>query len=63
MNMKDRTKKGIEIIVTAALVGVLGNLLLRQTPWGTAYYELRTNDQLLHQTDGCPTQYQNDVTY
>jgi hypothetical protein len=32
--MKDRTKKGIEIIVTAALVGVLGNLLLRQTPWG-----------------------------
>lgn len=32
--MKERTKIGIEIIVTAALVGVLGNLLLRQTPWG-----------------------------
>ncbi len=32
--MKERTKKGIEIIITAGLVGVLGNLLLRQTPWG-----------------------------
>lgn len=32
--MTDRTKTGLEILQAAALIGVLGNLLLRQTPWG-----------------------------
>jgi hypothetical protein len=32
--MNTRTKTGIEILQTAGLVGVLGNILLRQMPWG-----------------------------
>ena len=32
--MNERTKTGIEILQASALIGVLGNLLLRQTPWG-----------------------------
>jgi hypothetical protein len=32
--MTTRTKTGLEILLAAAVVGVLGNLLLRQTPWG-----------------------------
>lgn len=32
--MKERTKTGLEILQAAALIGVLGNLLLRHTPWG-----------------------------
>jgi len=32
--MKERTKTGVAILQTAALIGVLGNLLLRHTPWG-----------------------------
>lgn len=32
--MKERTKTGLEILQAAALIGVLGNMLLRHTPWG-----------------------------
>src|SRR5688572_5914670 len=32
--MNERTKAGFEILQVSALVGVLGNILLRQTPWG-----------------------------
>ncbi|HEX6125655.1 MAG TPA: DUF4173 domain-containing protein [Pyrinomonadaceae bacterium] len=32
--MNERTKTGLEILKVAAVVGVLGNILLRQTPWG-----------------------------
>ena len=32
--MNERTKTGLEILQASALMGLLGNLLLRQTPWG-----------------------------
>jgi hypothetical protein len=32
--MTDRTKTGLGILQVAAIMGVLGNILLRQTPWG-----------------------------
>ncbi len=32
--MNDRTKTGLEILEAALLLGVLGNVLLRETPWG-----------------------------
>lgn len=32
--MNERTRTGLEILLTAFLVGLLGNVLLRQTPWG-----------------------------
>lgn len=32
--MNERTKTGLEILQASLLVGVLGNILLRQTPWG-----------------------------
>ena len=32
--MNERTKTGLEILQASVLVGVLGNILLRQTPWG-----------------------------
>ncbi len=32
--MNSRTKTGLEILQVAAILGVLGNILLRQTPWG-----------------------------
>ncbi len=32
--MGERTKTGLEILQASALIGVLGNILLRQTPWG-----------------------------
>src|SRR5215216_7755203 len=32
--MNERTKTGLEILEVSALVGVVGNILLRQTPWG-----------------------------
>lgn len=32
--MNSRTKTGLEILMAAAVIGLLGNLLLRQTPWG-----------------------------
>ncbi|MEO8574720.1 MAG: DUF4173 domain-containing protein [Pyrinomonadaceae bacterium] len=32
--MNERTKTGLEILQVSALVGVLGNILLRQKPWG-----------------------------
>src|SRR4029079_15676562 len=32
--MSDKTKTGLEILQVAAILGVLGNILLRQTPWG-----------------------------
>lgn len=32
--MTDRTKTGLEILQAALLVGILGNVLLRQPPWG-----------------------------
>jgi hypothetical protein len=32
--MNDRTKTGLQIIQAAVILGVLGNILLRQTPWG-----------------------------
>jgi len=32
--MTTRTRTGLEILGTAAVVGVLGNVLLRETPWG-----------------------------
>ncbi|MBX3244375.1 MAG: hypothetical protein KF685_07945 [Acidobacteria bacterium] len=32
--MNERTRTGLEILLTALVVGVAGNLLLRQTPWG-----------------------------
>ena len=34
INMTERTKTGLQIIQAAAAIGVLGNVLLRQTPWG-----------------------------
>ena len=32
--MNERTKMGLEIVEAAILLGVLGDVLLRQTPWG-----------------------------
>lgn len=32
--MNTRTRAGLEILFTAILLGVFGNLMLRQTPWG-----------------------------
>src|SRR4030095_3002966 len=32
--MNERTKTGLEILQASALIGILGNLLLRETPWG-----------------------------
>ncbi len=32
--MNGRTRIGLEIMLAAGLIGLLGNLLLRQTPWG-----------------------------
>lgn len=32
--MTERTKTGLEILGTAAVVGLAGNVLLRETPWG-----------------------------
>ncbi len=32
--MNERTKTGLEILQASALIGVLGNILLRETPWG-----------------------------
>ncbi|MEJ7847454.1 MAG: DUF4173 domain-containing protein [Pyrinomonadaceae bacterium] len=32
--MNERTKTGIEILWVAGLIGILGNVLLRETPWG-----------------------------
>jgi hypothetical protein len=32
--MNERTKTSLEILQAAALIGVLGNILLRETPWG-----------------------------
>jgi hypothetical protein len=32
--MNERTKTGLEILQFAVLIGILGNILLRQTPWG-----------------------------
>lgn len=32
--MTDRTKTGLYIIQAAAILGVIGNIVLRQTPWG-----------------------------
>ena len=32
--MNDKTKTGLEILQSAVLLGVAGDLLLRQTPWG-----------------------------
>lgn len=32
--MTERTRTGLEILGTAAVMGVLGNVLLRETPWG-----------------------------
>jgi len=32
--MNERTKTGLEILQAAVLIGVLGDVLLRQTPWG-----------------------------
>ena len=58
--MSDRTKTGLEILQVAAVLGVLGDILLRQTPWGmnvflfnlifvtgTAMLLLRRNRELL----------------
>ncbi|MGD9564147.1 MAG: DUF4173 domain-containing protein [Pyrinomonadaceae bacterium] len=32
--MTDRTKTGLEVLQAAFLMGILGNVLLRETPWG-----------------------------
>ncbi len=32
--MSERTRTGLEILQAALLIGILGNVLLRQTPWG-----------------------------
>ncbi len=32
--MSSKTRFGLEILLAAAVIGLLGNLLLRQTPWG-----------------------------
>ncbi|MEP7214560.1 MAG: DUF4173 domain-containing protein [Acidobacteriota bacterium] len=32
--MTERTKTGLEIVLAAAVMGIFGNLMLRQTPWG-----------------------------
>ncbi len=32
--MTDRTKTGLEVLQAAFLIGILGNVLLRETPWG-----------------------------
>lgn len=36
--MTDRTKTGLEILQAAFLVGILGNVLLRETPWGLGVF-------------------------
>lgn len=36
--MTDRTKTGLEILQAAFLVGILGNLLLREAPWGLSAF-------------------------
>ena len=59
--MNDRTKTGLGIIQVAAVAGILGDILLRQTPWGlnvflfnlafvagTATLMLRRNSKLLN---------------
>jgi hypothetical protein len=33
-DMTDRTKTGLQILQAAFLIGILGNLLLREVPWG-----------------------------
>ena len=32
--MNERTKSGLEILQVAAVLGMLGDVLLRGTPWG-----------------------------
>ncbi|MGB7069496.1 MAG: DUF4173 domain-containing protein [Pyrinomonadaceae bacterium] len=32
--MSERTRTGLEILLAAAMMGILGNVLLRRTPWG-----------------------------
>ncbi len=32
--MSERTRTGLEILLAAMVMGILGNVLLRQTPWG-----------------------------
>src|SRR5215203_504002 len=32
--MKERTKTGLEILQAAVLLGILGDVMLRKTPWG-----------------------------
>ena len=34
MKERTRTRTGLEILLAAGLMGILGNVLLRQTPWG-----------------------------
>lgn len=34
MKLENKTRLGLEILVAAAMIGIAGNLLLRQTPWG-----------------------------
>ena len=36
--MTERTKTGLEILQASLLVGVLGNVLLRETPWGLSAF-------------------------
>jgi hypothetical protein len=36
--MNERTKTGLEIVQAAVLIGVLGNVLLRQPPWGLSAF-------------------------
>ena len=38
MAMNERTKTGLEIIQAAVLIGVLGNVLLREPPWGLSAF-------------------------
>ena len=32
--MNERSRTGLEILQVAAILGILGDILLRQTPWG-----------------------------
>ncbi|NOT47910.1 MAG: hypothetical protein HOP17_09220, partial [Acidobacteria bacterium] len=32
--MNQRTKTGLEILQASFIIGILGNVLLRETPWG-----------------------------
>ncbi len=36
--MNERTKKGLEIVQTAFILGILGDTLLRATPWGLNFF-------------------------